>query len=488
VERDARQAFERAFGRRPAGADAGPEARLRRGSRLSDQGAWDQAMTEFRAATAARPGPVAAEAWYRLGHLLLHSETRAAHHAFQRAATLGWNVEAAWFWAAAAARRAGMTRQARDASVMLQRVAPRGLWTGRMWLGAGLRAEGAGRAADAAAYYRRTIDIAPPTSDDVPEARWRLGWLALRSGRRADAAARFRTAAETAPWRNASARAWYWLAKTLESSNAEADRAEAARILRMVAERYALTYYGQRARARLRLGPMTLPPTIPHAVPRDRAASAHEELAQLGFDEDAAAAAEEVLTTGGDPRLSRFLAEVYARLGDLPRSVAMADEALARGIRDEGTWRLAYPRAFWPDATAAAQRAGIDPLFLMSLVREESRYDHDVISPARAVGLAQLLPSTAQSISSDAGMTVRRLQDPATNLLLGARYLKLQLDRFNGNHALALAAYNAGPGAARRWMDLDPDIDYFVERVPFSETRAYIRRVLGTYGVYRVVW
>jgi soluble lytic murein transglycosylase len=488
TEAAARRALVQLLGRQPGRTDVDPESHLRRGTRLTAQGAWDQALPEYRAATAAPPGPVAGEAWYRLGELYLYSDTGAAYHAFRRAATMGWNTAGAWFWAAAAARRAGMARQAQEAATTLQRVAPTGFWTGRLWLGVGLRAEGAGRTADAALHYRRTIETAPATSDDVHEARWRLGWLALRGGRRTDAAARFKTAAETAPWRSAAARAWYWVAKTQESSGADADRAEAARILRMVADRYPLTYYGQRARARLGLGPTTLPPAVPHAPSQDRAGPTHEELARLGFDGDAAQAAEELRTANQDPRLARFLAEVYARLGDVPRSVAMADEALAHGIRDESTWRLAYPRAYWSDVTAAAQRAGIDPLFLISLVREESRYDHDVISPARAVGLAQLLPSTAQGLSSDPGITVRRLQDPATNLALGARYLRLQLDRFDGNLALALAAYNAGPGTARGWAALDPDLDYFVERVPFSETRAYIRRVLGTYGVYKRLW
>ena len=230
------------------------------------------------------------------------------------------------------------------------------------------------------------------------------------------------------------------------------------------------------------------PPAIPHAPRRDAAAPAYEELFRLGIDTDAADAGEEAFAACRDPRVARSLAQVYARLGDVPRSVAMADEALANGIRDEATWQLAYPRAYWPEVTSAAGAAGIDPLLLISLVREESRYEAGVISPARAVGLAQLLPSTAQAISGDSTMTLQRLKDPATNLRLGARYLRLQLDRFGGDPRLALAAYNAGPGAARRWVDLDADPDYLVERLPYAETRAYIRRVLGSYGVYRSLW
>ncbi|MDR7542845.1 MAG: lytic transglycosylase domain-containing protein [Armatimonadota bacterium] len=486
-EVEAREALSQLLGRPFSPTAADPEARLARGRRLLQQGAWDQALAEFRAAMAATSRALAGEAAYRAGELLLRTDPEGAYGAFRLAAASGWNTAGAWFWAASAARRAGMVAQAREAAQALMRTAPTGLWAGRFWLAAGLRAESAGRAADAAAAYRRVVEVAADSGDAV-EARWRLGWLALRGGRHADAHARFRTAAETAPWRGAAARAWYWAAKALEATGSSRDADAAARLVRMVADRYPLTFYGQRARARLGLGPPELPPSLPHAFPRGAAAPVHEELARLGLDGDAADAAEDALALRPEPRLLRFLADVYARLGDIPRSVACAEEALGGGVRDDGTWRLAYPRAFWPEVTDAARAAGIDPLLLLALVREESRYDPAVISPAGAVGLAQLLPQTAQALSGELGRTRERLKEPATNLTLGARYLRLQLDRFDGDLRLALAAYNAGPGAARRWVGLDPDPDHFVERIPFAETRAYVQRVLGAYGIYRLLW
>ncbi|MDR7417607.1 MAG: transglycosylase SLT domain-containing protein [Armatimonadota bacterium] len=482
------QAAGMAAGRHDVAGRAHAGARLARGRQLARLGEWDRAAAEFRAATTApTSGPVAGEAWYRLGELALSGDAAAAHRAFRRAASLGWDPAASWFWTAHAARRAGMAAQAREATQMFMRVAPTGPWAGRFWYNAGLRAESAGRLADAAAHYRRVAEVAPD-ADQTPEARWRLGWIALRSGRLADAERLFRTAAQTAPWRSAAARAWYWAAKTLEAWGGEHRAAEASRMIRMVAEQYPFTFYGQRARARLRLPPPVVPPRVFIDSSRQVAAPAHEELALLGLDADAADAVEDALAAQPHPWLSRFAAQVYARLGDIPRSVALADDALANGVRDEDTWRLAYPKAYWAEVNAAAQAAGIDPLLLLALVREESRYDAAVISTARAVGLAQLLPTTAQALSGDPSLNTRRLQDPATNLRLGARYLRLQLDRFHGDTRLALAAYNAGPGAARRWVGLDPDPDYFIERIGYTETRAYIRRVLGSYGIYRLLW
>jgi len=488
AEGPAREALARLLGRPVRPADIDAPSRLLRGVRLAEQGEWSQAEVEFRAVTAAvNTGRVAGEAWYRLGEILLGSDLRAAHAAFRRAAALGWNQAGAWFWAASTARRLGMTAQAREASAALDRVAPTGLWAGRFWLGAGLRAEGAGRTADAAVFYRRAI-AAQASDNDAAEARWRLGWIALRSGRLADAETRFRQAAQAATWRGDAARAWYWAAKTLEASSTDAAAREAQGILRMVAERYPLTFYGQRARSRLGLPAPAVPPALRHVPPREAPAPVHEELARLRLDADAAEAAEEAMSRSHDRRLARFLADVYSRMGDFTRSVRHAEDALARGVRDEATWRLAYPKAYWSEVSAASQASNIDPLLLLALVREESRYDPAVISPARAVGLAQLLPSTAQGLAGGSSITAQRLKDPATNLGLGARYLRLQIDRFDGDLRLALAAYNAGPGAAQRWVGLDSDPDYFIERIGFAETRAYVRRVLGSYGIYRSLW
>ncbi|MDQ7840469.1 MAG: transglycosylase SLT domain-containing protein [bacterium] len=491
----ARKALSALLGRPVRTGDIDAESRLLRGRRLAQDGEWEQAAVEFRAvvtaATLSASRSVAGEAWYRLGEIYMHSDQRAAHDAFRRAARNGRNTAGAWYWAALTARRVGLTAQAREAASALLRSAPAGFWVARFWLDAGRRAESDRRGIEATAHYRRAI-AAAPGSGEAAEARWRLGWVALGAGRHVDAEAAFREAARIAPWRSEAARAWYWAAKTLEARGQRSG--DVGALLRMVAEQYPLTFYGQRARARLGLPTPVLPaapPSTPDASASTAATPTHEELARLGQDADASEAAEDSLGARPgrrDLRVVRFLAETYGRLGEVRRSVAHAEEALAGGVRDQTAWRLAYPKAYWPAVAPAAQAAGIDPLLLLALVREESRYDALAISPARAVGLAQILPTTAKAMTGDPSLTVHRLKDPATNLTLGARYLRLQLDRFDGDMRLALAAYNAGPGAARRWRNLDTDPDYFIEKIGYAETRAYVRRVLGSYGVYRIVW
>jgi soluble lytic murein transglycosylase-like protein len=113
------------------------------------------------------------------------------------------------------------------------------------------------------------------------------------------------------------------------------------------------------------------------------------------------------------------------------------------------------------EITAAAKAHGLDPALLAGLVKQESGFKPDAGSPAGARGLTQLMPATA------AGLGVTNVLDPVQNLNGGAKYLKQQLDAFNGDTALALAAYNAGPGAVKRFGGIPP----------YAETQNYVRIV-----------
>jgi soluble lytic murein transglycosylase len=122
-------------------------------------------------------------------------------------------------------------------------------------------------------------------------------------------------------------------------------------------------------------------------------------------------------------------------------------------------------------------------------MRQESAFRPDVVSPARAVGLLQLLPSTAARLASELGLSLdpARLVEPPLNVRLGARYLRKLLDWFGGNLALAAAGYNAGPSAVGRWLNNSSglELDLFVARIPYEETRVYVERVVGNHARYR---
>ena len=122
---------------------------------------------------------------------------------------------------------------------------------------------------------------------------------------------------------------------------------------------------------------------------------------------------------------------------------------------------------FGAEIDAAAQRYGVDPALLKGLIRQESGFDARAQSSAGALGLTQLMPSTAASLGVDP-------LDPAQAIDGGARYLRQQLDRFGGDPAKALAAYNAGPGAVARFGGVPP----------YAETQNYVQRVMASAQQY----
>jgi soluble lytic murein transglycosylase-like protein len=144
-------------------------------------------------------------------------------------------------------------------------------------------------------------------------------------------------------------------------------------------------------------------------------------------------------------------------------SVASATLAAASATGESGSSPYAA------EIEAAAARHGLDPALLRGLIRAESGFDPTAGSPAGARGLAQLMPGTA------AALGVTNPLDPAQSIEGGATYLRQQLDRFGGDVAKALAAYNAGPGAVARHGGVPP----------YAETQAYVRRVMQYAEEYR---
>ncbi|MDP9150536.1 MAG: lytic transglycosylase domain-containing protein [Myxococcota bacterium] len=125
---------------------------------------------------------------------------------------------------------------------------------------------------------------------------------------------------------------------------------------------------------------------------------------------------------------------------------------------------------------------------LWAVMRQESGFDPDAVSPARAIGLMQLLPETARPVADELSLPRddARLTSPPFAIRVGARVLRKLIDQFHGEVPLALAAYNAGGESVERWMSRSQgmQLDTFVERIPFKETRDYVARVMGNLARY----
>jgi soluble lytic murein transglycosylase len=145
-------------------------------------------------------------------------------------------------------------------------------------------------------------------------------------------------------------------------------------------------------------------------------------------------------------------------------------------------YSLLYPRPYDAVVHAAARSSGLPPELVYGVLRQESLYRSDAVSSAGAVGLLQLLPTTARSTARQSNQQAPKREDlfnPAINVPLGAAHLRELRDRFGGQMPIALASYNAGPNAAVRWLPDTPlETDIWIENIPYNETRAYVQRIL----------
>jgi soluble lytic murein transglycosylase len=145
-------------------------------------------------------------------------------------------------------------------------------------------------------------------------------------------------------------------------------------------------------------------------------------------------------------------------------------------------YALLYPQPFDRQVRAAAQLSKLPPELIYSVMRQESLYRPDAISSAGARGLLQLVPDTARRTAKawkQPRPNPEELFDPNVAIPLGAAHLSELIDRFGGQTVAAIAAYNAGPNAAARWIPAQPvETDVWIENIPYNETRTYVQRIV----------
>jgi len=151
-------------------------------------------------------------------------------------------------------------------------------------------------------------------------------------------------------------------------------------------------------------------------------------------------------------------------------------------------WELAFPRPYQSAVDRETKRSGIPAALAYAIMREESAFDPEAVSPSRAHGLMQLILPTARAVAKAMRMTCDEasLHEPETNIALGCRFLADLRARFPSNPHIAIPSYNAGPAASQRWIAsrTGDDFDLWVEQIPYDETRRYTKRVLTSYAAY----
>ena len=322
----------------------------------------------------------------------------------------------------------------------------------------------------------------------LADAEWHAGWVALRfADRPREAFDRFSNMFGVVKTPISRGRAAYWAGRALEASGSPGAREWYRR-----AAAYGTTFYGQRAAERLSAR-LELPASTPlPSQPR----FARAELGRI------AAIATSLQRIGEDERAGTFLEQLVHHHATDEEAAATA--ALARGLdrpdigvklaRRTARRHLHFLETAYP-VLALPAGLPVEPALVHAIIRQESSFDTRARSSAGALGLMQLLPGTAREVARHMGrrFSVRHLTSkPQVNIRLGAQYVGRLLDSHQGNFILALAAYNAGPGRVRGWLrtlgrpgsSTAERIDW-IERIPYSETRNYVQRVLEALEVYR---
>jgi len=288
--------------------------------------------------------------------------------------------------------------------------------------------------------------------------------------------------------------AGYWAGRAYERLGQDGT----ARVLwQSVIARDSTSYYAVASARRLGVSPwrpLPAPDEFTSYADLDSALTRITLLREASLDTEAEWEKEWLLADSvSDPERLLATADGFRRIGLPATALTFTWRALRAGApRDARTYRLLYPLSHGEELTRQADLAGLDPLMVAALIRQESAWDPLATSRAGALGLMQVMPATGRQLARSLGIgdwTSDLLLDPATNLRLGVRYLAQALHRFHGDFTRALAAYNAGPNRVGSWStDGDDDPELFVERISIPETRDYVRIVQRNVALYRALY
>lgn len=397
---------------------------------------------------------------------------------------------------------------------------PRGKWTPKAIVDAGMAAQDKRRKLEETYFLRMALAVYPDAIE-VTSAHFELAWLEherknfqLSSQMLTEHLARY--VDEDNSYRG---QAGYWAARDSERAG---KISEACALYDAVVYRYGANWYGYLGLDKLtelrRQGKCQGSPAFDKnsdvskavanlkvvtaaaetSTPKERAlAEKADELSTVGlFDWAYAELMIAKKTADNSPKINLALARHYRLKSDNVRALL----ALAKSYPDyaqmfpeemgQEEWDIFYPLTHWTDIKFWAGRRNLDPYTVAGLIRQETIFNPNAKSSANAYGLMQLLIPTAQSMARKYGSSSdtiygSTLFNPRLNIELGTAYMKEQLDKY-GKIEYMSVAYNAGPGRVVRWRnELPLEMDEFVEEIPFRETRGYVKGVVRNSAQYR---
>ena len=346
-------------------------------------------------------------------------------------------------------------------------------------------------------------------------AGWRLGWIHYLDGKFEKAFNRFQEAAHRSPDGDFIEYNLYWGAKSAEKM----DKKDVARDLyAKVAEFYPYTFHGIRAKDRLLalgVNPLTQNQTQPSSVEEKdrqlgRPLSTREkfhytranELAKLGLTQEARNEIGELQKTVRKNLTGvLWLSHLYHQAQGYAESLKLlhlykdfTTKPKEKNL-SEKFWKHFFPLAYEEAILEYTKYRKVDPFFVNGIIRQESLFDSQALSPAGARGLMQIMPATGKKLYPKTKLKkpfdTDALFDPELNIRLGVKYVSQLNKRFGKNGMHILISYNAGPHVLKKWLKRFghlSDQDVFIESIPYPETRRYVKHVLRNLGIYKALY
>ncbi len=371
------------------------------------------------------------------------------------------------------------------------------------------------RWAEAMQAYQKAGQVAQTLSRQI-DAFWHVGWIQYQREQFVEAKNIFQNIIQktnkpsSVSLIHLVSRALYWLARSEEHVG---QMELASQHFQQISQAYPLTYYGQLAQSKLGSDGKNSQPWavfsstdsrgmgIPAKLQQDIHYQKLKALQSVQLSNEAVKELEQVYARHGSD------AEVFPQLVSLAEGVGAYDIGIRLSIRHFGhtlrigqlppaspAWSGAFPMGYQTIIQSFVPQH-VDPFLVAGLIREESLYSARVVSRVGAIGLMQLMPATAKRVAqqlnlSDSNYEPDQLYQPKHNIQLGTHYLGQLLDEYQGNLIYSVAAYNAGPQAVQRWMAKNGHRppDEFVELIGYRETRGYVKRVVGSYRIYRTLF
>jgi tRNA dimethylallyltransferase len=365
--------------------------------------------------------------------------------------------------------------------------------------------------------YSRSLKLYQEALKKYPEnfygqwAGWRLGWVNYIDGKFDKAFERFQDVAQRFPNGPFIEYNLYWGAKSAEKIGS---KEKAKELFTNVATLYPYTFHGIRAKEKIQKA--SIPEnhsekmTTETPVKLGRALDSREktyytrakELSAVGLTVEAR---KEIHQLEKSIRKNLtgvlWLSNIYHKANGYPESHKLLqlykDFATKSGERTLSPrfWKHFFPLAYREAVASNSKYRKVDPFFVNGIIRQESLFDSNALSPAGARGLMQIMPATGKKLYPKTKLKkpfkADVLFEPDLNIRLGVKYVSQLNKRFDGNGTHILISYNAGPHVLKKWLKRFGhlnDLDVFIESIPYPETRRYVKHVLRNRGIYNTLY